>query len=353
MRLSPRALNRTLLLRQHLLERTDATVPDLTRHLVGLQAQENLPPFLSLAARLTTFDPHDVTRGLEDRSLVRFLVMRGTVHLLVADDALVLRQWTGTVHEREVRISQNIGAAREVDREAFLAALSELLADGPLPQKAIGAALHERFPSYAATQLGQLARSVAPLVQCPPRGTWRGGGQVVYQYVDRWLGRPLVEPDVGEIVRRYLAAYGPATAADLTAWSAVTRLGPVVKELDDLVTHETVRPNGKVTLLYDVPGGAARRRGHARPRSGCSASTTTSGSRTPAATGSPRPSRAPRGAASTARSPARCSPTACSSGCGPPVDGRVEVLQTLRDLTRQERAELDDEIARVEALLAG
>ncbi|MBA8802743.1 hypothetical protein FB382_001034 [Nocardioides ginsengisegetis] len=38
MRLSPRQLNRTLLQRQHLLERVDLEVPDLVRHLVGLQA---------------------------------------------------------------------------------------------------------------------------------------------------------------------------------------------------------------------------------------------------------------------------------------------------------------------------
>ena len=138
MRLSPRRLNRTLLLRQHLLERTEATPHEMARHLIGLQAQENLSPYLSLAARLTSFDPHDVTAGLEDRSLVRFLTMRGTVHLLVADDALMLRQWTEPVHEREIKISQSIGPARDVDREAFLASLSALLDDGPQPQKALG-----------------------------------------------------------------------------------------------------------------------------------------------------------------------------------------------------------------------
>lgn len=352
MRLSRRALNRTLLLRQHLLERTDATVPELARHLIGLQAQENLPPFLSLAARLRTFDPEDVTRGLEDRSLVRFLVMRGTVHLLVADDALVLRQWTGTVHEREVRISQNIGPAREVDREAFLAALSELLADGPLPQKAIGAALHERFPAYAATQLGQLARSVAPLVQCPPRGTWRGGGQVVYQYVDRWLGRPLVEPDVEEIVRRYLAAYGPAAAADVTAWSAVTRLGPVLKAMDDLVTHEAVTPEGKATLLYDVPGAPLADEDAPAPvrllgqydnvwlsHAGRDRVTT------------PESRNAWMGVNGGLTNTLFAD--GMIVGLWTPVDGRVEVVQTLRDLTKRERGELDEEIARVEALLAG
>jgi len=345
-RLSPRALNRTLLQRQHLLERTDATPHALVRHLVGLQAQENLPPYLSLAARLTSFDPHDVTAALEDRSMVRLLTMRGTVHLLVADDALVLRPWTAPVHEREIKVSQAIGDAREVDRDAFAAALSDLLADGPLPQKAIGAALAERFPDVPATALGQLARSVAPLVQCPPRGTWKGSGGVVYHYVDRWLGRPLVEPDVEEIVRRYLAAFGPATAADVTAWSGVTRLGPVLRAMDELVVHEDSQ--GK--LLHDLPG------------------------LTIADEDAPAPvrllgqydnvwlSHAGRDRVTTPES--RSSWMGVNGGIMNTVfadgmlaglwrvtDGRVEVSRILRPLTKQETSELDEEIARVEALL--
>jgi hypothetical protein len=346
-RLSPRALNRTLLQRQHLLERTDATPHELVRHLVGLQAQENLPPYLSLAARLTSFDPYDVTVGLEDRSLVRFLVMRGTVHLLVADDALVLRQWTAPVHEREIRISQAIAEARDVDREAFVVALSDLLADGPRPQKALGAALAERFPEVAATKLGQLARSAAPLVQCPPRGTWKGGGGVVYQYVDRWLDRPLVEPDVEEIVRRYLAAYGPATAADVTAWSGVTRLGPVVKAMDDLVVHEDEQ--GKP--LYDVPDGELADEDVPAPV------------RLLGQYDNVWLSHAGRDRVTTPES--RTSWMGVNGGISNTlfadgmlvglwsvVDGRVEVLETLRRLTKQETSELDAEIARVEALLA-
>ena len=81
--------------------------PTLVEHLVGLQAQDNLPPYLSLAARLSSFDPEEVSRGLEDRSLVRLLTLRGTIHLLTADDALALRPWTLPVHDRERKVSQN------------------------------------------------------------------------------------------------------------------------------------------------------------------------------------------------------------------------------------------------------
>ena len=64
MRLTARQLNRTLLHRQRLLERVDATPAEMCRHLLGLQAQESLSPYLSLHARLSAFDPHDVTRAL-------------------------------------------------------------------------------------------------------------------------------------------------------------------------------------------------------------------------------------------------------------------------------------------------
>jgi hypothetical protein len=346
-RLTARRLNRTLLQRQHLLARTESTAHDLVRHLVGLQAQENLSPYLSLAARLASFDPHDVTAGLEDRSLVRVLTMRGTVHLLLGDDALTLRPWTATVHEREIRVSQSIGAARNVDREAFRAALSELLRDAPRPQRELGAALAERFPGVPATQLGNLARSVAPLVQCPPRGTWGGSGGVVYQYLDRWLDRPLAEPDVPEVVRRYLRAFGPASAADVTAWSGVTGLAPVLSAMDDLVRHEG--PDGKV--LYDVPGGELADEAASAPvrllgqydnvwlsHAGRDRVTSPESRK--------RWMGANGGVASTVFADGML------AGLWRVVDGRPVVLETFRELTGHERSELDEELGRVEHLLA-
>lgn len=348
MRLSRQRLNRTLLQRQHLLERTSATPHEMVGHLVGLQAQENLPPYLSLAARIEGFDPATVTAGLEDRSLVRFLVMRGTVHLLTADDALFLRRWTQPVHEREIRISQNVGVARDVDRDAFLAGLSEVLGEEPLPQKAIGAALAERFPDHNATQLGQLARSAAPLVQCPPRGTWKGRGGVVYQYVDRWLGRAEVEPDVEEIVRRYLRAFGPATAADVTAWSAITRLVPVLKGMADLVTYED--ENGKV--LYDVPEGElADEDVPAPPRLlGAYDNVWLSHANRDRVTD---PAARTAWMAENGASANSLFVDGWLVGLWRPDDaGRVSVLQTIRPLTKREQADVDDEISRVETLLA-
>jgi hypothetical protein len=346
MRLTRQRLNRTLLLRQHLLERVAMKPEEMVRHLVGLQAQENLPPYLSLAARLTTFDPADVSRQIEQRQLVRLLTMRGTIHLLAPEDAAVLRPWVAPRIEQEIRVSQSIGDAREIDRSAAVTALGEVLADGPLPQKEIGLRLAERFP-YPATQLGQLARAIAPLAQLPPRGCWKAPGGVVYDYVDRWTGVPMAEPDVPELVRRYLRAFGPATAADVTAWSAVTRLGPVLKEMDDLVQHQD--EDGKV--LYDVDGAPI------------------------AEEDAPAPVRLlgtydnvwlSHAARDRVTDPdARKSWMGTNGGVGNTlfadgwlagiwrmVDDRVEIDRLHRDLTRNEQSELDEEIARVEKLLA-
>ena len=251
MRLTRRQLNRTLLHRQRLLRRTPGDVHETAHHLIGLQAQENLPPYFALAARLDDFDPHTVTRGLEDRSLVRLVVMRGTIHLLTADDALMLRQWTQPCQERERRSSQNVKAALHLDTAEVNAAISDALHDGPLPMKALGEAMATRFPDVPPAALGHLARVNQPLAQVPPRGAWKQSGGVVLQYVDRWLDRPLVAPDPPEIVRRYLRAFGPASAADVGAWSGLTRLAAVLKEMDDLVEHED--ENGK--KLFDVPDG--------------------------------------------------------------------------------------------------
>jgi len=76
-------------------------------------------------------------------------------------------------------------------------------------------------------------------------------GQPTWVAAEQWLGTPLAEaPDVARVVRRYLAAYGPASPADATAWSGVGRLKEAFEHLRrDLVTFRDER--GKE--LFDTP----------------------------------------------------------------------------------------------------
>jgi hypothetical protein len=249
--LSLRALNRTLLLRQHLLERVETPALEMVAHLVGLQAQENLPPYLSLAARLTDFDPHELSDALERREAVRFLTMRGTIHALVPDDALSLRPWVQGMLDQQSASNQMSRPARGVPVDDLIATTRGLLEQGPLPAKQLGEQLAGVFEDVPAGALVHVARERVPMVQVPPRGLWKRSGGVVYQAVENYLGRPTNEPDVKELVRRYLRAFGPATAADMTTWSRVTRLGPVFAEMqDELVAVEC--EDGRTR--WDVPG---------------------------------------------------------------------------------------------------
>lgn len=251
MRLSLRGRNRTLLARQRLLAREPGTTAGLVHHLVGLQAQETWSPYFAASARLDAFDPQELSQALHSATLVRLSTMRSTIHLLSAEDGLSLRFWTQPVQDRERKASSTIRPAFDVDPCAFREVLSSVLAHGPLRHQDLGAALSLHYPSVPATALVHLARVLAPLAQLPPRGCWREGGGVIYQYVDRWVGRPLLAPDPPSLVRRYLRAFGPASVADLSQWSGMTRLGELVKSMPDLVQHSS--DSGKV--LFDVADG--------------------------------------------------------------------------------------------------
>lgn len=255
MTLSTRSLNRTLWLRQQLVpgQRSTTDVPATVAHLLGLQAQDNLPPYLALAARVDGFTPADLSGRLEDRTLVRFLTMRGTVHVLTGDDALRLRGWVQPALDRQSATNQTSRPAKHVSTADLDAVVRPFLAGGPQPLTAIGAALAEAFPEVPEEALRHVTRERLPLLQVPPRGLWKRSAGVIYAYADDYLGSPFTDVDVEDLVLRYLAAYGPATAADMTTWSLVTHLGPVftaMAKADRLITLQ----DEKGRTLYDVPG---------------------------------------------------------------------------------------------------
>src|SRR5204863_7453202 len=89
--LTRRQLNRALLGRQMLLERSDRGVYETIEWLVGLQGQTPISPYVALWSRLRAFDPAELSTLVAGHRAVRIGLMRGTIHLVTASDALVLR----------------------------------------------------------------------------------------------------------------------------------------------------------------------------------------------------------------------------------------------------------------------
>lgn len=101
--LGTRELNRALLARQSLLRRQSGSALQLIEHLVGMQAQAPFPPYYGLWARLRGFRADELSQLLLDRKVARIVVMRGTVHLVAASDALPLRALTQPIMETDLR----------------------------------------------------------------------------------------------------------------------------------------------------------------------------------------------------------------------------------------------------------
>ena len=253
--LSQRALNRATLARQLLLDRSDLDVADTITHLVGLQAQNPLDPYLALWSRLDGFDAHDLGARIESRQLVRIVVMRGTIHLVTADDALALRPLMQPVLDREIKNhSEFAPLLHDVDLAPVLAFAEPLLAARPLTAAKLRAAIESEFPDLPSAALAYACRCKLPLVQVPPRGVWGKTLAVTSTPLSAWVGRsldPASALSVDDVCLRYLAAFGPATVADFATWTRLTGLRPVFERLRPRLV---VVRDERGRELFDVPG---------------------------------------------------------------------------------------------------
>jgi hypothetical protein len=216
---SRRALNRALLARQGLLERRRWDVGELVRRLVGLQAQEVDPPYFGAWSRLEGFTHEELATAVREGAVVRAPAWRSTLHLLDAGDHRALFGTAQLALERGMRsfFGKDL---RDHDVDAIAAAARELLLAGPAPMGELRAALAGRFPAGPRPEaLAYVLRTRLPVAQ-QGGGVWRRGGSPPYALVDG----AATEPDLDGLLRRYLAAFGPATVRDAQAWSGLTGL---------------------------------------------------------------------------------------------------------------------------------
>ena len=252
--LSNAAVNRALLARQMLLERAPRPVPDAVRDLVGLQAQAPWSPYYALWSRLDGFDPHELGAMLTDRRAVRIVVMRGTVHLVTADDCRFLRPLLADFLGRGLATSNWAPGLVDLDLDEVVTAGRELIEAEPLSFSALGKRLAERWTDRDPATLAQVVRARAPLVQLPPRAVWGQAGQVVVTTAEHWLGGPLTaDATLDDLVLRYLAAFGPASVMDVQAWCGLTRLKEVADRLGDRVVRFRNEAGRELLDLPDAP----------------------------------------------------------------------------------------------------
>jgi hypothetical protein len=260
MRHIPDAERRARLARRHAIAPA-ARVADpvaATRAMTVLHATEPASVHLSLHARVDDLTVHDVDRALyDDRSLVKQLAMRRT--LFVFPRELLPAAW-GSVSAR-VALQQRAQLTKAVERggladdgaawlDTACAAVLARLADG----SALSAqTLREELPEIAGRIELAAGKSWGGTFPIAPRvltllgvegaivrgrngSHWRTS-RPAWTLMESWLGaapEPLPEAEgYAELVARWLATFGPGTAADLRWWLGATA-GAVKRALADV-----------------------------------------------------------------------------------------------------------------------
>ncbi|MEA2443147.1 MAG: hypothetical protein QOJ12_439 [Thermoleophilales bacterium] len=216
---------RALLLRGQRLtepERSDgASVPDVVRAMVGIQAQERGAGALGIRARLAGSSLSSVTRAVDDGAIIRLWSMRGTLHYVAADDARWLMDLLGPVALARARTRL---AGLGVDGEDAVRVVRDVLAAAsePLTRHEIADAARARGFSFSDDPQGPVHLVMrAVLAGEVVEVGWRGGKPVHALWEGR--GRSAADRDVllAELARRYVAAYAPAGPKDLATWSGL------------------------------------------------------------------------------------------------------------------------------------
>src|SRR5207244_11621557 len=202
---------------------------DVVRHLAGVQAQVRSAAGLALRARTEGLTAERVNRArVRDRSILLTWAMRGTLHLIAAEDhgwlvPLVIEPRVANARRRVkqegVPGDQAVRAVRLIERM--------LQRDGPLTRAEIAERLRRhriRTEGQAIAHLVWLAAAEGVMCYGPDRGSTR-----CFVLVRDWAGQDRTEPmepaaALAELAVRYLRAHGPAEPADLASGSGV-RLG--------------------------------------------------------------------------------------------------------------------------------
>ena len=226
--LTDRELNRALLARQMLLERAAVPIPRALERMGFLQDQYAPSGYIGLWTRVAGFQRGDLTQALERRTVVQGTLLRATIHLVSRRDywpvmAAIdepLRDWWFRAMKRRDEWHR----LRAIDKRA-----RTLLAGRSLRRAEILDALGLTASDWGGVGLW------TPLLRVPPSGTWEQRRADRYAVAEDWIGPSSATVAAGRelVVRRYLAAFGPAARKDIASFTglSVTLLAPVIERL--------------------------------------------------------------------------------------------------------------------------
>jgi winged helix DNA-binding protein len=245
--LSARALNRALLARQLLLERSSLSIPQAVEQVGGLQTQYAPSGYVGLWTRLAGFERDTLTRALEERSVVQATLQRVTIHIVSRRE-----YWSYALGVRVARQEQwrrTFGRATGVGEPEFAQAADRLkaaLADGPREVKELG--------DLAKGFVGTLGLWV-DLVRIPPAGTWQRRRADRLGLAEDWVGPPDTTEDEGRahLVRAYLRAFGPAAWADIASWAGLSAIAAKAAGADLALARYRDEAGRELVDLPDQP----------------------------------------------------------------------------------------------------
>ncbi len=244
-----RDLNRATLARQMLLQRETLAIPAGVARLVGLQAQLASAPYVGLWTRLKDFKRENLAKLIEDRTIIKATLMRGTLHLFTAEDYLRFRTTMQPLLEAGAgAITKQFGA--EFDLEKLLAAARKFIAEEPRSFAEISEMVSELMPGVEVGPLRYSVRTHIPLVQIPISTRWSYPNKPEFTLAESWIGRKISPKDnLPDLVKRYLAAFGPASVTDAQTW-----LGMKLKDMFEKLRPElqSYRDDGR-RELFDLP----------------------------------------------------------------------------------------------------
>ena len=243
--LTRKELTAALAERQLLRERARLEPAEAIRVLTPLQAQDPPAPYVALAARLDGFERERLEAAIDARSITKTTIMRLTLHLVAAADYPAYHRFAAAAWMRKWRNDYG-----HLDEQKVVRELARWL-EKPRTNAEIREYVWRRYDGVPDADWAPLifARTALPLVQLPPAGHWKDPRRASFVVDPRPL--PSEDDAAALVLKRYLAAFGPASRNDIKSWA-----GAAQRDFKNgLARLETVSyRDEKDVELFDLPG---------------------------------------------------------------------------------------------------